>query len=72
VLTYLVVETELQKIAQALEEVCASGFGELRVVVQNGKILDIVVSKRERVADGRTEAAQRSLSWKSTDTPSAS
>jgi len=41
---------EAQKIANAITAVQDTGHGSVEVIIQNGKILDIVKKERERIS----------------------
>ncbi|UCH79078.1 MAG: DUF2292 domain-containing protein [Candidatus Coatesbacteria bacterium] len=41
---------EAQKVAEAIKKVQEVGHGSVEVVIQNGKILDIVKKERERIS----------------------
>jgi hypothetical protein len=40
---------EIQKVAEAIKRVQDAGHGSVEVVIQDGKILDIVKKERERI-----------------------
>ena len=42
--------TEAQKITDAITAVQDTGYGSVEVIIQDGKILDIVKKERERIS----------------------
>lgn len=44
-----------RRILVGVLEVLKSGFGRVEIIVQNGKVLDIIQSKRERLTEEETD-----------------
>lgn len=49
-------EDWINKLLAVIQEVRNSGYGKVEIIIQNHEIIDLVMSKRERL-NGKTEAS---------------